>query len=728
MRYKQIFRQKAAVPVASAFIVLLLLLGISTPSHSQNNAILSVGRYWNIVNNVGGRALLSTGYKPYDYEIWGLNGRSSLSMENGQVMTLYATDWNDDIFDPNQPVVRPYVACQGVETYYNPGGTVVDPLTSFTKYDYGQNIVNGEPIDGDVFAEVDPGQLVGTADQVVQVTQQYAIGVNARKTFLTWSHDPHSFYNIYEVVLENVSDETLTDFHVSFLKLSSAMFKSYGYQTGFGSQDDRKAWFHYYGGRQETEGDSLRIYYWYWPDDYLTPNDEMGDPRRDEFSRGYLDRADMHFTGILHASSAPYTNDADDVDDPKQPRTTFAGAAWSEGLPIRSASNLGLSEGEWNNHLGAFADSPAMTNQDPGGRHQQNTDELGTAEWDAIGGGFDAMWPRATMIFGPYEEFAPGQKIRLVFANGWAGFKQDKCLELGHKWFEGTIEAPPDLPNPSTGYFPENFVMLSNAERDINKNLWISTLIDSLHRSVSRAKWNFENDFNIPSAPPVPSYQEVNGQVGGVEIKWSNPEAEALSNFAAHRVMRFLATSDTAIVEEIYRTSDKGDVHTYVDESVVDGANYFYYVQSGVSVNGDPYAANALPEMKGKIIWSNRLLVPNKKKVSSDFRTSASVKDFRVVPNPYNVTDPNLNNYGFKGGSEPRGIYFYDLPGVCTIRIYTEDGNLVRTLEHENDVGRNDPEWDLLTDSQQLAQTGIYIAVVEDEDGNVDYEKFIIVR
>lgn len=729
MIYKQISRQKAASLFLSALLLMLLLMGNFEQSYSQNNdAILQVGRYWTVVNDVGKRAGISRGHMPYDYEIWGLNERSSLSMEGGQVMTLYTTNWYDDIFDPNQPVLRPYVGCQGVETYYNPGGTVITPLTSFSKYDYGQNIVNGDEIEGDVFAVKDPTQLVGTADQVIQVTQQYAIGVNAQKTFLGWSHDPHSFYAIYEVVLENVSDDTLTDFHISFLKLSSAMFKSYGYQTSFGSQDDRKAWFHYYGGRQEAEGDSLRIYYWYWPDDYLTANDEMGGPRSDEYSKGYFDRADMHFTGILHASSAPYVSDGDDVDDPKQPRITFAGAAWNEGLPIRSATHLGLSEDEWQNHLGAFADSPSMTNQDAGGRHQQNTDELGSGQWDAIGGGFDSMWPRCTMIFGPYEEFLPGKKIRLVFANGWAGFKQAKCLELGHKWFSGTLETPPNLPNSNTGYFPENFVMLSSTNRDKNKNLWISTLIDSVHKSVSRAKWNFEHDFNIPSAAPPPSYQEVTGQVGGVEIKWSNQAAEALPNFAGHRVMRFLATPDTAIVKEIYRTTEKSGTHTYVDESVVDGANYFYYVQSGATVDGDPNGSNALPEMKGKIIWSSRLLLPNKKKVSSDFRTSSDLTKVRVVPNPYNVTDPNLNNYGFKGGEEPRGIYFYNLPGPCTIRIYTEDGNLVRTIEHKKDVGRNEPEWDLLTDSQQLAQSGVYIAVIEDQDGKIDFEKFIIVR
>ncbi len=331
------------------------------------------------------------------------------------------------------------------------------------------------------------------------------------------------------------------------------------------------------------------------------------------------------------------------------------------------------------------------------------------------------------MVF-PYSDFPPGHKIRLVFANGWAGFNQEKCLELGHKWYASTLEAPPNLPDPNVGFFPDNFKMLSTSQRDINKNLWISTLIDSVHKTAWRAKWNFKQNFNIPSAPPPPSYLEVNGQIGGIEIRWSNVEAEALSNFAGHRIMRYLSTPDTAIVEKVYQTEETGSEHVYIDSSVTDGANYFYYVQSGVRVDGDLYAGNALPELKGKVIWSSRLSVTNKKHTNSDTRSTPGLSDVRVVPNPYNVTDPSLETYGFKGGNEPRGIYFYNLPGPAVIRIYTEDGNLVKTLHHKAQTGRNAQEWDLITNSQQLAQSGLYIAVFEDEKGNVDFEKFIIVR
>ncbi len=68
-----------------------------------------------------------------------------------------------------------------------------------------------------------------------------------------------------------------------------------------------------------------------------------------------------------------------------------------------------------------------------------------------------------------------------------------------------------------------------------------------------------------------------------------------------------------------------------------------------------------------------------------------SLNDIKVVPNPYIISaawerkrlgDPKL-------GEPIRDIAFTNLPGVCTISIYTLDGNLVKTIEHTNGRGRS---------------------------------------
>jgi hypothetical protein len=72
-------------------------------------------------------------------------------------------------------------------------------------------------------------------------------------------------------------------------------------------------------------------------------------------------------------------------------------------------------------------------------------------------------------------------------------------------------------------------------------------------------------------------------------------------------------------------------------------------------------------------------------------------------------------------------IGFLEVPGNCTIRIYTEVGELVTTIRHDD--GSGDEFWDLTTRSGQLVASGVYIAVVENVDnGEVSRKKFVIVR
>jgi hypothetical protein len=69
---------------------------------------------------------------------------------------------------------------------------------------------------------------------------------------------------------------------------------------------------------------------------------------------------------------------------------------------------------------------------------------------------------------------------------------------------------------------------------------------------------------------------------------------------------------------------------------------------------------------------------------------------------------------------------FLGLPPACTIRIYTERGDLVKTLEHTD--GSGDELWDSTTSSRQVVVSGVYIAVFTTPDGQSAIRKFIIIR
>ncbi|MCK4573594.1 MAG: hypothetical protein KAU36_04440, partial [candidate division Zixibacteria bacterium] len=77
-----------------------------------------------------------------------------------------------------------------------------------------------------------------------------------------------------------------------------------------------------------------------------------------------------------------------------------------------------------------------------------------------------------------------------------------------------------------------------------------------------------------------------------------------------------------------------------------------------------------------------------------------------------------------------RAIHFANLPPKCTISIYTIDGDLVREIEHDRDLG--DPtaahdEWNLITRNTQLVVSGLYYWTIESADGSVQIGKLVII-
>ena len=88
-------------------------------------------------------------------------------------------------------------------------------------------------------------------------------------------------------------------------------------------------------------------------------------------------------------------------------------------------------------------------------------------------------------------------------------------------------------------------------------------------------------------------------------------------------------------------------------------------------------------------------------------QAGSSLKAIRVVPNPYNIRAARTLQLGY--GLER--IAFLDIPAQCTIKIFTERGDLIQTIEHTNSTG--DEYWDLVTSSRQTVVSGIYIAYFE---------------
>ena len=76
------------------------------------------------------------------------------------------------------------------------------------------------------------------------------------------------------------------------------------------------------------------------------------------------------------------------------------------------------------------------------------------------------------------------------------------------------------------------------------------------------------------------------------------------------------------------------------------------------------------------------------------------------MPNPYDIKSRKLQYIG-----EDDKIMFLNIPGHCTIRIYTERGDLINQIEHED--GSGDESWNSITSARQVVVSGIYIVHFE---------------
>ena len=128
-----------------------------------------------------------------------------------------------------------------------------------------------------------------------------------------------------------------------------------------------------------------------------------------------------------------------------------------------------------------------------------------------------------------------------------------------------------------------------------------------------------------------------------------------------------------------------------------------------------------------------------------------SLRDSIEKHQPYAYPNPYYAGASWEGKStfeEDKKINFANLPAQCIIRIFTVSGDLIKTIEH-NDQYNGDEQrwystysdtensafsggehsWDLLSESAQIIARGTYILSVEDlETGKFWKEKFVIIK
>ncbi|MCU7493926.1 MAG: hypothetical protein HF314_03210 [Ignavibacteria bacterium] len=262
---------------------------------------------------------------------------------------------------------------------------------------------------------------------------------------------------------------------------------------------------------------------------------------------------------------------------------------------------------------------------------------------------------------------------------------------------------------------------------------------DSLFATLSRANWAYKrlsNNESIPTPPPPPDIDVKAGPYCNF-VSWSYSDPSYFKNtitgvddwdeWKVYRKRGASLTDDPldqksgAKWELVYSTKLRDSVN-FIDRNVQRGVNYFYAVtavNNGSQNNTEIFPGERLESSK----YANMTQIP-----VIPFQPGLAESDkIRIVPNPATsyAAGAQLN------AGEANRISFFNLPYKCTLKIFTETGDLIKTIDH---IGTADDKWDQRTSGNQYVVSGLYILAVTNckalDGKNLpdQFLKFVIVR
>ncbi|MBN1154135.1 fibronectin [candidate division KSB1 bacterium] len=566
----------------------------------------------------------------------------------------------------------------------------------------------------DILDEIDPNLV---CDRMIYNVVNTSIGITEKRKIMTWAQQNHDNYFITEYIFTNTGnvdpdeeiekpDQTLENVYFTFQYRYSVSREG---ADGTGLNSPRWGINAMLGKRGEAKASDSKGSFVYAGDyeDWLNGN-AAADSLRCQFSWagrhsgasydliGYPDVVGQtgrlqgpQYIGVvtLHADKSA----TDKTDDPKQPRTSSY--EQSDDPPTRPNDQFDpkrMSE-EWK--------WIARGHRLP--RHAELVGDGFPDQLEGTPGGFSNL-----NSYGPYT-LGPGDSIRIVMAEAVNGLDRELCKSIGKDWIDEN--SPYTLPDGST-----------TTDRDQFKNAWVFTGQDSLFKSFSRARKIFTNDYQLPSTPPPPDYFEVTSGGDRITLSWSKT-SESWPGFAGYKLYRAVGKYDTTY-QQIFACGGGTDhpdlVNEFDDITATRGKAYYYYITSFDDGTNNPGTmGNPAGVLESSLFWT-RTIEP------AFLKREAGIEPYenlRIVPNPYNI---RARDFQYPG--EPDKLMFLNIPGECTIRIYTERGDLIKTIIHDD--GSGDESWNLNTEYGQVVVSGVYIAIIEPKQGDPITKKFVVIR
>jgi hypothetical protein len=628
--------------------------------------------------------------------------------------------------DPVTGLRYPYkVVCAG-RLFMNLGTEIFpENISLIGRFDHPNVIVDGlSASDLNVNDELDGIESSMDADRIIYNKVNTSIGITMTRKVLAFSQQYHDNYYIYEYVFKNTGvidrsgqqklNKTLTGvvFHFQFRVCDAydayrAGWAPPGANWGLNTINDAVGQDVAHTLSPPNDFRAVFSYYGPFSTRISPPSSDIGGP---ELKTGSI-MCGTHFIGAvtLHVDRSPGGPGipGDTTNDLSQPSTTqYMGSD-------KSAQAIDQYDAYLMSRKYGFMTQghPVRTHAEAIGKDANGWPTNFANTWGGDAGGY-----AAAEGFGPYT-LNIGDSIRIVIAEAVNGISRDKNKEVTRNWFNQNSSAY-ILPNGSLA-----------TDRNIYKNTWVFSGKDSLFQTFRRAISNYNSGYKIPKPPSPPDVFMVESGGDKISLNWSS-SADNCDNFNGYQIYRAEGRSDTTF--DLIFSCDAGNVaHLYEDKTARRGFNYYYYI-----VTKDDGSTNDIEP--GVPLVSSKFYTMTNQPAYLRRPAGNNLSEIRVVPNPYNIKARNLQFQTGIGSSDR--LAFFGLPPFCTIKIYTETGDLIKTINHDN--GSGDELWNSTTSSNQLVVSGLYIAYFEVTQDCIDentgkllfrkgeniFRKFIIIR
>ncbi|MGA3246208.1 MAG: fibronectin [Bacteroidota bacterium] len=581
-----------------------------------------------------------------------------------------------------------------------------------------------QPYRGDIDV-IDPNQI---PDRIVTNIVNTSMGVTMTRRVLAFSQQYHDNYFIIEFTFKNTGyvdgttnktlNATVKGFRFGF-GIRYSVSREGSFSIADGQDWGKHSWvtrrgedYASHAGEKLTEASPipqwLRAGYEWAGQSAVNSFDNIGGP----YVTGNGRFRAPQFAGlvVLHVDKSP----SNKSDDPAQPNTL----GWHAGDTYPSLGDMTIGTASFHTSLYKMLSGiPYLGLGSPSERMDEVYMATKPDPWIVHGdGGGTNVWTN----FGPWD-LAPGDSVVVVVAEGVAGLSHEKCDSLGWQWKKAYSDAsymgPFVLPNGTT-----------TTDKDVFKDTWIYTGRDSIMRTFSRAKRNYDLGYQIPQPPLPPPIFNITSGGDRISLTWDPSPSKSSAGFGGYVIYRATGKPDTTyqLIANLGPNST-----SYDDVSAQRGFSYYYYISAYSDGSNNTSGG---PNPTGQLV-SSRFYTKTNQPAYLRRMAGQSLSAIRIVPNPYNIAAPGLQ---FPG--EPDKIMFLNIPGHCTIRIYTENGDLINTINHEN--GSGDETWNSITSSRQVVVSGVYIVhftVTADytdpvtnqlkyKAGDTAYQKLVIIR